>query len=66
MYKNSEGYNDPTAGEAMGKLTGKEKKARSDRRKAQRKRTARLVDGIHGSIRISRSAIKRRRMNDPI
>ncbi|MCC8046432.1 MAG: hypothetical protein LIP12_13215 [Clostridiales bacterium] len=38
MYKNAEGYNDPTAGEAMGKLTGEQKKARSDRRKAQRKK----------------------------
>ena len=36
MYKNSEGYSDPTAGEAMSKITGEEKKARSDRRKAQR------------------------------
>ncbi len=38
MYKNSEGYNDPTAGEAIGRITGEEKKARSDRRKAQRKK----------------------------
>ncbi|MCC8075308.1 MAG: hypothetical protein LIO95_05090 [Clostridiales bacterium] len=39
MYKNHEGYNDPTAGTALGHITGEEnRKKRSDRRKAQRKK----------------------------
>lgn len=35
IYRNSEGYYDPTAGEALARITRKE---RSDRRKAARKK----------------------------
>ncbi len=39
MYKNQEGYSDPTAGAVMKKLmTEYNRKKRADRRKAQRKK----------------------------
>lgn len=42
-YKNSEGYSDPTAGEAMGNIMREvNRKARSDRRKAQRKKNCQI------------------------
>lgn len=43
FYINSEGYPDPTAGQALSKITSDMKrKERSDRRKAQRKKNAAL------------------------
>lgn len=56
MYKNSEGYSDPTAGEAIGRITGEEKKHILTGAWRREKRTARLVAETHGSIRINRSA----------
>lgn len=40
MYKNSENYYDPTAGEALSRVMSDYKKERSDRRKAERKRNS--------------------------
>ncbi len=43
-YKNSEGYPDPTAGEAIANVMREEKRiARSIRRKAERKRKKRTM-----------------------
>jgi len=42
-YKNSEGYSDPTAGEAISNIMrASKRKARSDRRKAQRKQNRQI------------------------
>ena len=43
-YKNSEGYPDPTAGQALAKVMREQKRvARSIRRKAERKRKKRTM-----------------------
>jgi len=41
-YRNHEGYYDPTAGTVFAKLERENRKKRSDRRKAQRKRNAQI------------------------
>lgn len=51
-YKNREGYNDPTAGIAIGKLTREERK----KRKALRRQRGHLDDRIPGTCQCDNSS----------